>query len=320
MNRKLRTVINKSINSLYKQTILMKKLFSVLIFSLFFSITMQAQEQFAVYFDTNKYELKKGEPQKLESWLTANKTSKILAINGYTDEDGTIGMNDTLSQRRVSHVFGLIQGKMKIREDFKTRSFGKLHKMSTVKAENRKVTIYYLLEKDLSRENEILGIPETVKTPHVKKGPVVYPSTVMVKGPGGKDEELKLDVAFMQKIGEAKVGEKVRIDNLNFYENTFGIMPDSKPRLYELLETMKLHPGLKIKLEGHVCCMTADRKNLSSERAKHVMSFLNKNGIEKSRLSFEGFGVSQPMYPIPEKSPEEREANRRVEVLILENN
>ena len=297
----------------------MKKLLSVIVFSLLFSITMQAQEQFSVYFDTNKYELKKGEPQRLESWLAANKTSKILAINGYTDEDGTIGMNDTLSQRRVSHVFGLIQGKVKIREDFKTRSFGKLHKMSAVKAENRKVTIYYLLEKDLARENEILGITETAPKPAVKSGPVVYPSTVTVKGPGGKDEELKLDVAFMQKMGEAKAGEKVRIDNLNFVENSFGVMPDSRHRLFELLETMKLHPGLKIKLQGHVCCMKADRNDLSTKRAKAVMMFLNGQGIEKSRLSFEGFGVSQPMYPIPEKSPEEREANRRVEVLIVNN-
>ncbi|PZR22511.1 MAG: cell envelope biogenesis protein OmpA [Flavobacterium psychrophilum] len=297
----------------------MKKLFTVLAFTLFISISAKAQEQFSLYFDTNKYELKKGEDKRLNDWLAANKTSKILAINGYTDEDGSVGMNDTLAQRRVSHVFGLIQGKVKIREDFKTRSFGKLHKMSAVKAENRKVTIYYLLEKDLARENEILGITESAPKTVVKKGPVVYPSTVKVMGPRG-EEELKLDVEFMKKVGEAKAGEKLRIDNLNFQENTFSVMPDSRPKLYELLETMRLHPGLKIKLEGHVCCMKADRQNLSYERAKAVMRFLNLNGIEKSRLSFEGFGVSQPIYPIPEKTPEEREANRRVEVLIVENN
>lgn len=298
----------------------MKKLFTVVLFSLFFGITATAQEQFSLYFDTNKYELKKDEDKRLESWLAANKTSKILAINGYTDEDGSIGMNDTLAQRRVSEVFGLIQGKVKIREDFKTRSFGKLHKQSPVKAENRKVTIYYLLEKDLARENEILGITETAPKPTVKTGPVVYPSTVMAMGPGGKEVELKLDVEFMKKLGEAKAGEKLRIDNLNFKENTFIVMDDSRPKLYELLETMKLHPGLKIKLQGHVCCMTADRQDLSTKRAKAVMLFLNGQGIEKSRLSFEGFGVSQPMYTIPEKTPEEREANRRVEVLIMENN
>ena len=298
----------------------MKKLFLVLILSLIFSIAAQAQEQFSLYFDTNKYELKNGEDKRLEAWLSANKTSKILAINGYTDEDGTIGMNDTLSQRRVSHVFALIKDNVKIREDFKTRSFGKLHKHSAVKAENRKVTIYYLLQKDLSRENEILGITENAPKPTVKTGPVVYPSTVMAMGPGGKEVELKLDVEFMKKLGEAKAGEKLRIDNLNFKENTFIVMDDSRPKLYELLETMKLHPGLKIKLQGHVCCMKADRQDLSTKRAKAVMQFLNLNGIEKSRLSFQGFGVSQPMYPIPEKTPEEREANRRVEVLIVENN
>ncbi|MCO6146617.1 OmpA family protein [Flavobacterium sp. NRK1] len=298
----------------------MKKLFSLLIFLLFFTIAMQAQEQFSLYFDSNKYDLKNEEAQRLNKWLAENKNSKILAINGYTDEDGSIGMNDTLAQRRVSHVFGLIQNKVKIRDDFKTRSFGKLHKQSPVKAENRKVTIYYLQEKDLHRENEILGIPETIENPEVAKAPITYPSSVRVPGPGGKMEDLTLDVAFMQKIGQSKAGDKLRIDNLNFYENSFGVMPDSRPKLYELLETMRLHPKLKIKLQGHVCCMKADRSNLSTQRAKAVMQFLNLNGIEKSRLSFEGFGVSQPLYPIPEKNAEEREANRRVEVLIVENN
>lgn len=298
----------------------MKNLFSIFAVMLMFTTTASAQDQFSLYFDTNRHELKKGEPQRLEKWLAENTGSKILAINGYTDEDGSIGLNDTLAQRRVSHVFGLIKNKVKIREDFKTRSFGKLHKHSPNKAENRKVTIYYLQEKDLARENEVLGITETAKKPEVKKGPVVYPSTVTVPGPGGKMEELTLDAAFMKKVGEAKTGEKVRIDNLNFVENSFGVMPDSRHRLFELLETMKLHPGLKIKLQGHVCCMKADRTDLSTKRAKAVMQFLNLQGIEKSRLSFEGFGVSQPMYPIPEKTPEEREANRRVEVLILENN
>lgn len=297
----------------------MKKLFSVLIFSIFFSLTMQAQEQFSVFFETNRYDLKKSESERLSAWLAENSGSKILAINGYTDEDGSVGLNDTLGQRRVSQVFKLIENKVKIRADFMTRNFGKLHKQSPVKAENRKVVIYYLQEKDLAKENEILGIVET-KKPEVKpKGPIVYPDKVSVQRPDGKQEEIILDVAFMKRVGEAKAGEKLRIDNLNFYENTFAVMPDSRPKLYELLETMKLHPKLKIKLQGHVCCMKADRKDLSTQRAKAVMMFLNQSGIEKSRLSFQGFGVSQPVYPIPEKTPEEREANRRVEVLVVEN-
>jgi len=298
----------------------MKKLFSILILVLFPAM-LTAQEQFSVFFESNKYDLTKKEQGRLQDWISANAKSKVLAINGYTDEDGTIGLNDTLSQRRVTTVFGAIKGKVPARSDFKTRSFGKLHKQSPIKAENRKVTIYFLQEKDLARENEVLGITETPKptVPSKPKGPVNYPATVMAMGPGGKEEELKLDQAFMKQLGEAKTGEKIRIPNLNFYENTFGVMPDSRPRLFELLEVMKANPQLKIKLQGHVCCMKADRNNLSTQRAKAIMMFLNKSGIDKSRLSFEGFGVSQPMYPIPEKDADEREANRRVEVLIVEN-
>lgn len=294
----------------------MKQLLIMFLFAML-PLAGTAQEQFSVYFESNKHELSPKELAGLKAWVAANKTSKIVGINGYTDEDGTVGLNDSLSQRRVDYVFGVIRGKLKIREDFTTRSFGKLHKHEAEKAKNRKATIYFLLEKDIPHENEILGIKDEPKP--VAKSETVYPEKIKVRGPSGKDEEMALDVPFMKKMGTAKAGEKVRIPNLNFYENTFGVMPDSRPKLFSLLEVMKANPGLKIKLQGHVCCMTADRRNLSYDRAKAVMMFLNQNGIEKSRLSFEGFGVSQPMYPIPEKTPEEREANRRVEVLIMAN-
>ncbi|MFL9844376.1 OmpA family protein [Flavobacterium rhizosphaerae] len=295
----------------------MKKIIAFLV--LLYVTGVSAQNEYSVYFDSNKYQAGQEQLGFLANWLNANKDSKVVAINGYTDEDGTTKFNDTLAQRRVDYVFSLIKDKIKIRDDFKTRSFGEKHQMSPDKAKNRKVTIYYLRPEDLPRENEILGIKEEPKeVVKIDKQKIRYPDRIMVQGPQGR-EEIKLDTVFMKKITLAKPGENLRIENLNFYENTFAIMPDSRPKLYELLAVMQANPGLKIKLEGHVCCMTADRRHLSTDRAKAIMMFLNRNGIEKSRLSFEGFGVSKPLYPIPEKTPEEREANRRVEVVIVEN-
>lgn len=282
-------------------------------------ITVRAQEQFSVFFESNKFQLTSTERGKLDKWLAENKKSKILAINGYTDEDGSVGLNDTLAQRRVSNVFDYIKGKLAIREDFKTRSFGKLHKQDAVKANNRKATIYYLLEKDLAKENEILGIKEETKP--VKKTEVIdFPSSITVTNPFGKKEEMKLDVVFMKKLSSAKVGEKIVIPNLNFRQATFAVVAESRPRLYELLQVLQANPALKIRLQGHICCSQKDYQDLSTQRAKAVKLFLEHNGIEKSRVSFEGFGVSQPIYPIPEKTEEERAANRRVEVLIVANN
>ena len=296
----------------------MKKLLFIAI--LLMPVLLAAQEQFSVYFDSNKYELTKKENDRLISWIAANAESKVLAINGYTDEDGTSGYNDTLAQRRVNYVYNLVKNNVPTRSDFKTHSFGELHRQSANKAENRKVTLYYLQHKDLHKENEILGIKDEPK-PSVEpiKKEVIYPETAMAHGPGGKEEELKLDVAFMKQVAATPAGQKIVIPNLNFYENTYVIMPDSRPRLYELLEVMRANPQLKIKLQGHVCCMTADRKNLSRDRAKAIVLFLTANGIDRARMTFEGFGVTQPIYTIPEKTPEEREANRRVEVLIVEN-
>ena len=293
----------------------MKKLFALLL--ALFPVLLSAQEQFSVFFDSNKADLKKSEQDRLINWAIANRDSKVLAINGYTDEDGSIGLNDTLSQRRVSYVFDMLKGKVPARSDFKTRSFGKLHKQSPVKAENRKVTIYYLKQQDLHLENQVLGITDAPK-PAAK--PVKYPEKIVIRNPRGGSEEIKLDVEFMKKMGEAKPGDKLTLKNLNFYENTYGIVTESRPKLFELLEIMKLHPGLKIKLLGHICCMNGDPRKLSYQRAKAIMMFLNQNGIEKSRLSFEGLGTTQPIYTIPEKNEEERAANRRVEVLVTENN
>jgi outer membrane protein OmpA-like peptidoglycan-associated protein len=288
------------------------------IFFLFFSLVAQAQEEFSVYFDSNKYELKKQENERLQNFINTNKEVKVVAINGYTDEDGTTAFNDTLAQKRVDFIYGVINGKLKIRDDFKTRSFGERHRQSKIKSENRKVTIYFLLAKDLPRENEILGIKEESVVKKQREMPK-YPQKMTLQNPNGTTSELVFDVAFMEKLTVAKPGEKIKLENLNFQLNTFAITNDSRPKMYELLEVMKRNPQMKIQIQGHICCMQNDKQDLSTKRAKAIARFLEMNGIDKDRVTYKGFGVTEPLFAIPEKSEEERAANRRVEIEIIEN-
>ena len=287
----------------------------------FFLISMAscfAQEKFTVYFESNKFELNTKENTKLSSWISENKSNKIVAIHGFTDEDGTSGFNDTLAQKRVNCIFNAVKNKIKIREDFKTRSFGESFEQSKNKAENRRVVIYYILEIDLPREDEILGIKKEI----VKEQPIpeiVYPEKLVFENPNGTKSEFKLDRAFMKKVGEAKSGEKLKIENLNFVINTFAVVNESRGKLYELLLVLQKNPNLKIEIQGHLCCMPFDRADLSTQRAKALYNFLLNQNISKDRLSYKGFGSSQPIYALPEKDEQERAANRRVEVLILEN-
>lgn len=285
------------------------------IFFLFVCCLAHSQQQFSVFFDSNKSDLKKIENDKLSNWIQTHADVKIVAINGYTDEDGTTGFNDTLAQKRVGFVFSKVKDKVKIRDDFKTRSFGELHNLSKNKAENRKVSIFYIEAKDLAREDEILGIKK-----EIKERPIVsYPTQISIDNPNGTKSEYQLDVNFMRQIADAKAGEKLKIDNLNFIINTFAVVNESRGKLYELLLVLKRNPGLKIEIQGHLCCMPKDRTDLSTQRAKAIYNFLVTNKIEKSRLSYKGFGSSQPIFPLPEKDETERAANRRVEIAIVAN-
>lgn len=288
----------------------MKNLSLLLFF--FIQFISSAQEQFAVYFDTDKFDLTKIEKNNFDDWIALHSKDRIVAINGYTDEDGSNAYNDTLAKKRVRYIFDIIKDKVSIREDFQSRSFGENFKQSKNKAENRKVTIYYIEEKNLAYENEILGIEKPKPEIIDLVDDIVIIEDVIAK-----------NISLEEKIINAKIGTTVKIENINFYLNQKKFMNDSFPILNELLVVMQKQPNLVIEVQGHVCCNpNEDDKisvKLSHSRAKVIKQFLVDNGINKNRISYKGYGSSQPIYKIPEKTYLEAIANRRVEIMILEN-
>lgn len=294
----------------------MKNILLFIIFnSSFFSF---GQEHYILYFDTGKADISKTEMTRFQNWISFNKESKILAINGFTDEDGTNQFNDSLSKKRVDFAYNCLQKYLVIRSDFKSRSFGENFIQSKNKSENRKVVIYYILKKDLNREDEILRI-KPLETKIVVKTDRSFSDKMEIENSDGSVTKMVLDLAFMKAIDESKAGDKLKLENLNFVINTFIVTNSSRPKMFELLTVLRENPKLKIEIQGNLCCQPIDRLNLSTERAKAIYNFLVFYKIDKSRLSYKGFGSSNPLFPLPEKSEEERAANRRVEILILEN-
>jgi len=267
----------------------------------------EAQEQFSVFFESNKFDITKTESKKLQDWIVANKDSKIVAINGYTDEVGSNEFNDTLAKKRVDFICSQLKSKVKIREDYKTRSFGENFNQSKNKAENRKVIIYFILPKDLSREEDILGI---------KHKEVVNDEIVPIE-----EEAMNFPVnaTLEDKIKLSKKGTLILLKDINFYVNTFAIMQTSKRAIDELIFVMNEFPNLKIEIQGHICCVPVDTRNLSLERARQLKRILVAEGIGEKRIKVKGFGVSKPKFSIPEKSEFEAARNRRVEIMIISN-
>lgn len=277
----------------------------------FVASVFYGQESVSFYFDNNKSELNTMELAKLNKWILANKKSKILSITGSTDEVGTSGYNDTLSQKRVDYIFNKVKTAVKIREDFKSISLGEKGAKSKNKAENRKAIIVFLQEKDLAKEAELIKPKVVVEEPKdIPTNGLTPIEEVDMHFPEG--------ATLAEKIELSRPGTLIVLPEIQFYKNSFGIMPSSKPSIDELIFILDKNPNIRIEIQGHICCVTKDHNNLSLERAKQVRRVLVSQHIRQDRLVVKGFGVTKPKFAIPEATEEQALANRRVEIMILQ--
>lgn len=129
-------------------------------------------------------------------------------------------------------------------------------------------------------------------------------------------DEFSVDI----KLSKIEKGAKVRLENIKFVGNKAEILPKSEPALFALGKFMTDNPEIKIEVQGHVNGVGKRRakkyKKLSTKRAKAVYNFLILKGIEGDRMKWKGYGSTQMLYDDP-ITPEQEEANRRVEVEIL---
>lgn len=98
------------------------------------------------------------------------------------------------------------------------------------------------------------------------------------------------------------------------------IKPESFDLLHDIAEVIKKAPQVKkLSIEGHASAEgdPAKNKTLSQDRAKAVLDHLvKKEGIEASRLTSKGWGIEKPI--APNDTEDNREKNRRVEFLVVE--
>jgi outer membrane protein OmpA-like peptidoglycan-associated protein len=116
-------------------------------------------------------------------------------------------------------------------------------------------------------------------------------------------------------------GKTMPLEGLKFEQNSRDFIPTSYVALRRLLDFMILNESVKIEIIGHVNAPGYDAKGkvkkLSEDRAKTAYLYLIENGISKDRVKYSGKGNSEMIYLTPKNKAQE-EANRRVEIKILE--
>jgi OOP family OmpA-OmpF porin len=108
-------------------------------------------------------------------------------------------------------------------------------------------------------------------------------------------------------------------ENVEFKTGSHELANVTDPVLDEVVQIMKDHTEIvRIRIEGHTDSVGTAKYNqdLSERRAKTVKEYLISHGIDASRTTSKGFGLTRPI--ADNKTDEGRAKNRRVEVHIEE--
>jgi flagellar motor protein MotB len=127
-------------------------------------------------------------------------------------------------------------------------------------------------------------------------------------------EVYTLDVPMVK----VKVGKKIVLKSIMFETGKSVLTYGSYTEINELLKILEENAQMRIEISGHTDKTGSEPLNLklSELRAKAVMDYLIKKGIDQSRLEYRGFGSVQPISD--NTTPQGRAKNRRVEFKILE--
>ncbi len=128
--------------------------------------------------------------------------------------------------------------------------------------------------------------------------------------PPPRQEEKRVEVTESSIV----INEKIQFafDSAVIEEASFDL-------LNEIAEVMQANTHItKVQVEGHTDSTggAGYNKKLSNQRAKSVVAYLTKAGVDKSRMVSKGFGLDKPI--ASNDTDEGKEANRRVEFNILE--
>ena len=146
------------------------------------------------------------------------------------------------------------------------------------------------------------------------------------------DKPFSLEI-FLQKVSDVaekpnnteggkttppKIEDKpIILKNVFFETNKADLLRESLVELNKLKLLLQENPTMRIEIRGHTDNVgsDADNQGLSEKRAKAVLDFLISKGIAANRLTFKGFGKTQPIQSNDTEGG--RAANRRTEFVIL---
>ena len=131
-----------------------------------------------------------------------------------------------------------------------------------------------------------------------------------------REQEMKREMQQMQ-ARETERGLLMTLGDVVFNVGESSLAPGATQKLVPLAQFLKDNPDRQLLVEGYTDNTGSDAFNLdlSQKRAQSVTSFLADLGVTPDRMIATGYGKAYPV--ASNATPEGRQQNRRVEIVIL---
>ena len=130
-------------------------------------------------------------------------------------------------------------------------------------------------------------------------------------------DTIRVNEPFEGVVMSPKEIKSFVLHNIYFATGKTHILATSEPALLELYRFLLARPDRRIRIVGHTDNIGSDRSNqiLSEGRCQEVRRSMITRGIKAERIEVEGRGERDPI--VPNNSEENRQMNRRVEIVLL---
>lgn len=257
-----------------------------------FCLKAQEEEVHSIYFEFDKYSLKENQTIALLEFVKKLDTTTIetIEIFGYCDDRGKDEYNFKLSTNRANTVKEKL-----VSEGIKNKI------IITIEGKGR-----ILIDDDL-----LDNIPE-VRSKNRRVDVVVNYKPIII-------ENLKIPGVYSSIPKKPIVGDRIYLDKLLFDRGSSKLLYPAKKELDRLVKQLYKFKNIEFEIQGHVCCTPkfhkeaidrgTKKRELSVNRALEVYKYLSIKKIKKERMSYKGYGNSQPLGKGPL-------LDRRVEIVI----
>lgn len=254
-------------------------------------VTAQEEVVHSVYFETNKFNLTDSQVEEVTKFINATDSVRIesISIYGYCDDRGKDEYNFKLSTNRANAIKDkLVENGVKSKIIVTIEGRGRIlieddiDNISEVRSKNRRVDVVMNFKEIPIEKLEIPGVYSELHKTHV-------------------------------------IGDRIYLEKLLFEKGSSKLTLKSKTELDRIARQILKYKNLQFEIQGHVCCTPpyhkeaidkhTKKRKLSTNRAEAVYKYLVFKKVPKNRMTFKGYGNTQPLGKGPD-------LDRRVELVI----